>query len=256
MAMNKLSRSAVQDIDWARWSTTASRPAVPEPRYSDCARSVSGDPLGSSIQATYDVAMRKLGELEPTSRYKAVARLSGHLAAMHRAVYPMASQRLGKDGQLLTACRDEARQVAWALRFFECHIAGEAGAASRDMQTVRAWLNQCLEAFRSAERELVAEMDERLTVPERERLARGYRAALAGAPTRPHPRGPHAGWPGKLGFRLHAFWDGVLDTVDSRPGVGRPADTPSARWASYAEDDVRPQIRDMPGSQFADDMSA
>jgi hypothetical protein len=42
---------------------------------------------------------------------------------------------------------------------------------------------QCLDAYQSAERVLVTGVEERLTAREREQLALGYRAALAGAPT-------------------------------------------------------------------------
>lgn len=84
---------------------------------------------------------------------------------------------------------------------------------------MRGWLGQCLTAYRSAERALVTWMQDRLTADQHEQPAVGYRATLARAPTRPHPRGPHAGWPGCLAFRFQARWDAVLDAMDSRPGV-------------------------------------
>jgi len=141
---------------------------------------------------------------------------------MQRAVYPAASRRHGENQHLLKECRARARETGWALRLLECHLAGEAAAVGREPGTVQAHLGQCLDAYQSAERALVTGMEERLTASESEQLALGYRAALARAPTRPHPRGPHAGWPGQIAFRLHAFWDGVLDAIDSRPGVARP----------------------------------
>lgn len=90
-------------------------------------------------------------------------------------------------------------------------------------------MEQCLDEYRSAEQALIVWVQEWLTARECEQLARGYRAALARAPTRPHPRGSHAGWPGWIAFRLHVIPDRVLDGVDSRPGVRpeRPRDRSS-----------------------------
>ena len=77
-------------------------------------------------------------------------------------------------------------------------------------------------------------MQKRLTAPEQEHLAAAYRGALTHAPTRPHPRGPHTGWPGHAAFRFHALWDGLLDGVDSRPGAPDAAIRPGPGLASLA----------------------
>jgi len=224
VAMNRRPKRAVRHTDRPGSGTIASRQAVPErrdPEQRDRALTSSTDPLGPLIGATYEVAMRTLGEVAPASSYQALARLSGHLAAMQRAVYPVAGRRLGEGKQLLAACLAEAREAEWALRLLECRLAGEASTASRDLQVVHTWLAQCLDAYQSAEMSLLMQLEERLTVTELEQLALGYCAALARAPTRPHPGGPRTGWPGRIAFALHAFWDRVLDTVDCRPGVGR-----------------------------------
>ncbi len=140
---------------------------------------------------------------------------------MHRAVYPAARQRLGDDQQLLQRCRAESRETAWALHVLQGHLAGDGGTTARQPGVVHLWLEECLDEYRSAEQALITWMHERLTAREHDQLAAGYRAALARAPTRPHPRGPHSRWPGRVAFRLHALCDGLLDAVDSRPGVGR-----------------------------------
>ena len=54
-----------------------------------------------------------------------------------------------------------------------------------------------------------------------EMLARHYQRALTRAPTRPHPRCPRSGTRGMIALWLHGRWDRVLDTMDSRAGVGR-----------------------------------
>ena len=179
--------------------------------------------ISQFIEAAYGALPQRRGEGSALAwGHPAVVRLSGHLAAMQRTVYPAARRRLGGDLDLLRECRAHARETGWALRLLHCHLAGDGAAGGRNPEHVHGWLDQCLARYRPAERALVAWMEDRLTAGERERLALGYRAALARAPTRPHPRGPHTGWPGRLAFRLHAVWDGVLDGVDSRPGTARP----------------------------------
>jgi hypothetical protein len=174
------------------------------------------------IEAAYGVPAQQRGEDTPRAwGHPAVVRLSGHLAAMQRTVYPAARRQLGADLNLLRQCRAHARETGWALRLLHCHLAGDGAAGGRKPEHVHGWLEQCLAGYRPAERALVAWMEERLTAGERELLALGYRTALARAPTRPHPRGPHTGWPGGLAFRLHAFWDRVLDGIDSRPSATR-----------------------------------
>jgi hypothetical protein len=198
--------------------------ALPEPRdghRAGQALAISNGPIGALVAATYEGAVGSSGGA-PVWGYRAVARLSGHIAAMQRAVYPAASLRLGEDRQLLQRCRAEARETGWALRVLQSHLTGDGAIVAREPGTVQLWLEECLDEYRAAEQALIAWMQERLTAQECEHLALGYRAALRRAPTRPHPRAPHRGWPGRIVFRLHVFWDGVLDGVESRPGVRRP----------------------------------
>ena len=179
--------------------------------------------IAELIEVAYGAAPQRRGEGAPMVwGHPAVVRLSGHLAAMQRTVYPAAHRQLGEDLNLLRECRAHARETGWALRLLHCHLAGDGAAGGREPEHVHGRLEHCLDGYRAAERALVTWMEERLTAGEREQLALGYRAALVRAPTRPHPRGPYTGWPGRVAFRLHAFWDGVLDAIDSRPGASRP----------------------------------
>jgi hypothetical protein len=174
------------------------------------------------IEAAYGAPPERRGESAPVVwGHPAVARVSGHLATMQRTVYPAARRRLGDDVNLLRECRAHARETGWALRLLHCHLAGDEAAGGRQPEHVHGWLEQCLDGYRLSERALVAWMEERLTAAEREQLAIGYRAAIVHAPTRPHPRGPHTGWPGRAAFRLHAVWDAFLDGIDSRPTKAR-----------------------------------
>ena len=79
---------------------------------------------------------------------------------------------------------------------------------------------QRLDSYWPAERALVTWVEDQLPTESREKLARKYRRALTHAPTRPHPRCPRTGPLCHASFWLHSGWDRMLDTMDSRPGVG------------------------------------
>ncbi|MGI8447149.1 MAG: hypothetical protein ACR2MP_08230 [Streptosporangiaceae bacterium] len=150
-------------INW-----TADQAAVPEPRDShqaDLELSSTNGPIGAVVEATYEGAVGSK-DGAPAWGYRAVARLSGHLAAMQRAVYPAASRRLGEDQHLVQHCRAEARETAWALRVLQSHLTGDGGGGARQPGAVQLGLEECLDEYRSAERALIAWLQERLTVPE------------------------------------------------------------------------------------------
>ena len=178
-------------------------------------------PLAAFIGATECAVPKVQDSDDPMTGYKAIARVSGHLAAMWHTVYPWADGQPGEDGQLRAACLRHAREVEWALRLLQCYLSGEASAISRPAASVLTLLAQRLEEYRLAERALVAWLEDQLAPEGREELARKYRHALTRAPTRPHPRCLRTGLPGRVAFWWHGRWDRFLDEVDSRPGVGR-----------------------------------
>ena len=165
---------------------------------------------------------------EPDTGYRVIARLSRHLAAMWRTVYPQAASQVGADGQLRTMCLSRGREVEWTLRLFQCQLSGEVSAVGRSATSVLTLLAQRLDSYRSAERALVIWLEDQLAAEGREKLAGKYRRALTHAPTRPHPRCPRSGPLCHAGFWLHGRWDRVLDTMDSRPGVGFDFPAPSS----------------------------
>jgi hypothetical protein len=177
-------------------------------------------PLATFIDATQDAVQAALDVDELGTDYKAIAHMSGHLAAMWRTVYPHANGTLGADGQLRAVCLSRAREVEWSLRLFQCHVSGAAHAVGHSATAVWTLLTQRLDSYRSAERALVTWLEDQLAAEGRERLATKYRHTLSHAPTRPHPRSPRTGPLCVIVFWLHSRWDRVLDTVDSRPGVG------------------------------------
>ena len=80
--------------------------------------STAGRPLAAGIGATQGAVGEVQDVDEPEVGYQAIARLSGHLAAMWRTVYPHADGHVGTDGQLRAVCLIRAREVEWALRLF------------------------------------------------------------------------------------------------------------------------------------------
>ena len=201
----------------------------------------AGRPLAAFIDATEEAVRKVQGTDDPMTDYKVIARLSGHLAVMWRAVYPHVDRLPGADGELRAGCLRRAREVEWALRLLQCQLSGEAVTAGWSAAATMTLLAQRLDGYRSAERALVAWLEDQLAAEHREHLARKYRRALAHAPTRPHPRSPRSGPLGCVAFWLHGRWDRFLDTVDSRPGVGRdfPAASPRDRG-------VPAQVRGIP----------
>jgi hypothetical protein len=183
-------------------------------------------PLAAFIDATEGAVRKAQNGDDPITGYKAIARLSGHLAAMWHTVYPRADRQPGEDGQLRAACLGRAREVEWALRLLQCHLAGEASAIGWSAAAVLTLLTRRLDEYRSAERALVAWLEDRLTPAGREELAREYRRALTRAPTRPHPRCLRTGPLARVAFWLHGRWDRFLDEVDCRPGMGRDFPAP------------------------------
>ena len=96
-----------------------------------------------------------------------------------------------------------------------------------DAGAVSTRFRHYLGRYAAAEGALVALLDERLPARDRDRIAARYRKALERAPTRPHPRRPHTGAAYQVRFRLHGFWDRLLDTADARPGTGHDLPQPA-----------------------------
>jgi hypothetical protein len=211
--------------------------------------SPAGRPLAAGIGATQGAVGQVRDVDEPEVGYRAIARLSGHLAAMWCTVYPHADGHVGTDGQLRAVCLSRAREVEWALRLLQCQLSGCVSAAGRPTSAALIMLAQRLESYRSAERVLVTWLEDQLASENRERLARQYRHALTHAPTRPHPRCPRTGPLRHVAFWLHGRWDRLLDTMDSRPGVGGGFPVPSPGGGPAPTADVGGPVRDSAGDR-------
>ena len=178
-------------------------------------------PLAAFIDATQLAVHEVLDAVEPELAFKGIARLSGHLAAMRRAVYPNTVGSVGGGEELRAACLGRSREVERALRLLERHLSGDVGAVGLPAAALPKLVTQRLGAYWQAERALVTGIEEHLAAERRVWLAGQYRRALLRAPTRPHPRSPRSGPLCRLAFWAHGRWDRVLDTLDSRAGVGR-----------------------------------
>jgi hypothetical protein len=187
--------------------------------------SPAGRPLAAGIGATQGAVGQVRDVDEPEVGYRAIARLSGHLAAMWCTVYPHADGHVGTDGQLRAVCLSRAREVEWALRLLQCQLSGCVSAAGRPTSAALIMLAQRLESYRSAERVLVTWLEDQLASENRERLARQYRHALTHAPTR------------------------LLDTMDSRPGVGGGFPVPSPGGGPAPTADEGGPVRDSAGDR-------
>ncbi len=178
-------------------------------------------PLDAVLAVTRDAVHQALAAGTPEADYKAIARLSGHLAAVRGTVYRPAAGVPGEATQLRAACLRLARDAEWAARLLECQLAGEVSAVSRCAASAAGALAHRLDRYWAAEGALVSWVAEQAAPDVAERLARAYRHALRRAPTRPHPRCPRSGPLAPGAWWLAGRWDRLLDTVDSRCGVGQ-----------------------------------
>jgi hypothetical protein len=186
----------------------------PEP-----AGETSGEDALQPFDQTRRAAFEALLDREPYSNYRAVALLSRHLAVARLTLCPAAIRRLGRDDPLITGYSAAAREAERTLQVFERWLTGDAYAARLPAESMRALMDEHLGRYRAVERALLAGLGRVMPVPECEHLTGHYRALLATAPTRPHPRRARARRAGRLAFRIRGFWDRMRDTLDSRPGV-------------------------------------
>lgn len=177
-------------------------------------------PLSEFIDTIRDTVRQVPEVVEPETGYQLIARLSGHLAAMRRSVYPSAAGQSDRERRLRAECLSRARAVEWTLRLLECRLSGDVAAARVSVPEVSAVLSWHLDGYWPAELALVASVEDRSAVEDAEKLARHYQRALTRGPTRPHPRCPRSGTRGHVALWLHSRWDRVLDTMDSRAGLG------------------------------------
>jgi hypothetical protein len=187
--------------------------------------------LPAVIGAVHRAVLNELAGATAESGYLAIARLSGHLAAMRRAVCTPLRKRPGSPQALISRLCAQGRAAEWSLWLLQGRMAGDALASSVSLDSVHALLGQQLTDYMAGERALLAWIGAELPAADRERLTTGYLHCLAHGPSRPHPRGPRTGSGFRMAFAFHSFWDRVMDGMDGRPRLALlitrlPADLP------------------------------
>jgi hypothetical protein len=173
--------------------------------------------LPAVIGAAHRAVRNELAGTTAESGYLAIARLSGHLAAVRRAVCTPLRKRPGSPLALISGLCAQGRAAEWSLWLLQGRIAGDMLASSVSLDSVYALLGQQLTDYMAGEQALLAWIEVELPAADRERLAAGYLRCLARGPTRPHPRGPRTGSGFRMAFVFHSFWDRVMDGADGRP---------------------------------------
>lgn len=161
----------------------------------------------------------------------AVAWLSAHVAAMQRSVHGSARR-----SHTLAEVRAADRGLETVLRRVEQHFAGDALAAQFGEQQLDGALRHAFRLHCRTEKALLDELIETLPREQMAALAAAYADALRRAPTRPHPHVPHNGILGAVAFRLDAWRDKVMDTMDGRHVPAPRIEAPRkevGRWGRY-----------------------
>lgn len=164
----------------------------------------------------------------------AIALLSQHLAAFEHVWYPEIEARLG------TAATSRHRQRAGGLwrrmRLLQRCLTGDALTGNLDCGALLRRLRGDVATLSRLERQQLRRLENLLGPDERGELLDAWQRAHADAPTRPHPHLPHHGRAEPVAFRLAAWADRLLDTLDARPvpqhrRAGRPRQPDL--WTAY-----------------------
>jgi hypothetical protein len=198
------------------------------------------DHVVPAVFETFDVALdaaRSALTEQPRRPLDAVGWLSAHLATVERVL----SRALARE------VRRELRAAAHALqeevRWLEQVHSGDSLVSGRNAADQRQRVLHALDRYAEVERRAITSV---LTQPaDRVRdLAASYQRALVSAPTRPHPHLPSRGLAGAMAFRIEAWWDRAMNTMDSRhvPTPRRKRRVGDAgKWTAYLMGSVSPE---------------
>jgi len=153
----------------------------------------------------------------------AVAAMCAHLATMGYVVYPeMARLQPHTEGRI-ARLRAGAREMMMIMRGVQQYAQGDTKPPGSEVTELRRELAEAIVEHSRDEEDLLREFDRASTPDERRMLADEYERALSVAPSRPHPHLLRTRRPlgGRLGYRLVARFDYLLDTMDARiiPGA-------------------------------------
>ena len=200
----------------------------------------------TDVEHAHERAFAALDDLDVSS-LAAVTWASAHLAAVQKALYPVATRTL-VDGQdrvrVQLAADHRLQQVLWQL---DRRLTGDVHLSSMSVTVLEAEVRRMLQEHTAGERSLVTDLEAVLDVQQQRALGVGLARAMLRGPTRPHPNTPH----GRFSSRLAFWFDGVLDRardgLDSRivPTPHRTgASRPMTRWGAYALGSTAVRSRD------------
>ncbi len=166
----------------------------------------------------------------------AIGWLSAHLAAVERAVHPVAWRVLPDGPARVGAQRASAHALQHTLFLLDRRLTGDTRTSRMAVDRLVARVDEELDEHSTDEHHLLAALIAALPEAQSRSLADAYAAASAHAPTRPHPFNPDHRGLRALAFHVDAVVDRVRDLLDNRRaptrGPRRPPRAPG-RWGLY-----------------------
>lgn len=176
--------------------------------------------------------------LEATDRglLDAVGWLCAHLAAVERAVHPVALRGLSDGAERVRAQRRTAHALQHTLFLLDRRLTGDTRTSRIAVDRLVVRIRQQVDEHSAGEHELTAALAAVLPEAESRALAKAYATASAHAPTRPHPFTPDRRGMRALAFHVDGVVDRVRDLLDNRHAPTRaPRRAPRSpgRWGIY-----------------------
>jgi hypothetical protein len=185
-----------------------------------------------SVVTRAEAEAERLLDTAGTAPLDVVAWLSAHIAALDRAVYPVAKHALADGQQVVAKLREITARLTRILRVVERRHSGDVLASGLNSDRLFTSLRTLVDEHHIAQNQLVDRLVDTLSEAEQSELIRSYESALEHAPTRPHPHLSRGG----LMFRLDSLRDRILDAMDGRhvpvPRLTKDHIKPG-RWGSY-----------------------
>lgn len=150
---------------------------------------------------------------------------SRHLHAVDEALLPAVSAHCEGGADLVHDYIPAARHLEVLLFHVKAHEYGSTWETTHEWPTLWGEVEEALIDQEEKEGELVSRLAEEASDDELLLIAERMAAAERRAPSRPHPRLPHTGMPGKVVRRLARPVDAVWDALESR-SVGGPKPVP------------------------------
>jgi hypothetical protein len=168
-------------------------------------------------------------------RHAAVAWCSAHLAAADRVLYQAARRHVADGRRRTRLVRAVDHRLQQALCRLDRRLMGDVRLDQVPVAVLVEQVRQALTAHAEAERDVVEALQAVLAPEQQQELAHRLAAAMATAPTRPHPHTRHTPLTPVVGW-FDALVDRVRDAMDNRVDpTGRPgrAVCPPGRWGCY-----------------------